>query len=268
MSSRPGPRAWRAGVIAAGRGERLQEGGPRLKPLVPIGGRTLVERVLASLAEAAPSEVVVIVNEASTAVRDHVSSRRWPFALRWIVETTPSSMHSFLRVVEDLAADADDGPFLISTVDTIAPPGAFGAFAARAAVSAVSDDLEADVTLAVAPSPEDEKPLLVRLAENRGRSRAGYSADPGWEGALAVEAIGGAAAGSPWATSGYYAVRRSILREAEDARRDGLTALRAFLERLLARGYRVRAVPVAAGIDVDRPADIRAAEACVRQIEA
>jgi NDP-sugar pyrophosphorylase family protein len=228
-----------------------------LKPLVPIGGRTLVERVLSSLAEAAPSEVVVIVNEASTAVRDHVASRRWPFALRWIVETTPSSMHSFLRVVEELAADADDGPFLMSTVDTIAPPGEFAAFAG------VSHDVEADVTLAVAPPPEDEKPLLVRLAENPG-----HPADPDRRRALAVEAIGGAATGAPWATAGYYAVRRSILREADAARRDGLTALRAFLERLLARGYRVSGVPVAAGIDVDRPADIRAAEVFVRQVEA
>jgi NDP-sugar pyrophosphorylase family protein len=220
--------------------------------------------VLTSLAEAAPSEVVVIVNEASTAVRDHVSSRRWPFALRWIVETTPSSMHSFLRVVEALASDDDDGPFLMSTVDTIAPPGEFAAFAARAGVS---HDLDADVTLAVAPPPEDEKPLLVRLADDRDPAGVGPSADPR-RGALTVEAIGGGAAGARWATAGYYTVRGSILREAEEARRDGLTALRAFLERLLARGYRVRAVPVAAGIDVDRPADIRAAEAFVRQVEA
>lgn len=254
-----GPRVWRAGVIAAGRGERLQHGRPRLKPLVPIGGRTLVERVLSSLAEAAPSEVVVIVNEASTAVRDHVSSRPWPFALRWIVETTPSSMHSFLRVVEELAAGADEGPFLMSTVDTIAPPGEFAAFAG------VSHDLDADLTLAVAPPPEDERPLLVRLAQDRGPSGVAPSVGPLRRAALAVEAIGGGAAGSPWATAGYYTVRGSILREAEEARRDGLTALRAFLERLLARGYRVRAVPVAAGIDVDRPADVRAAEMFVRQ---
>jgi NDP-sugar pyrophosphorylase family protein len=234
-------RRWRAGIIAAGLGERLQDGRPRLKPLVPVGGRTLVEHVLTSLAEAKPADVVMIVNEASVAVKDHVSSKAWPFDIRWIIETTPSSMHSFLRVVETLAESGDEGPFLMSTVDTIAPPGAFAAFAKSAGA------LDADVTLAIAPPPDDEKPLLVRV---RG---------------VDVEAIGKAAAGSAWATSGYYSVRASVLREADAARRDGLTALRAFLERLLTRGYRVQAVPVAAGIDVDRPVDIAAAEQFLRQ---
>lgn len=200
--------------------------------------------MLLSLAEAEPVEVVVIVNEASVAVKDHVSSMRWPFAIRWVVETTPSSMHSFLRVVETLAEAGDEGPFLMSTVDTIAPRGAFGEFAAVAA------GLDTDVTLAIAPPPDDEKPLLVEV----GRAAASEA------GALPVSAIGKAAAGSPWATSGYYAVRASVLREAAQARADGLTALRAFLERLLTNGYRVAAVPVAAGIDVDRPADVDAAE--------
>ena len=238
----------RAGVIAAGWGERLRHGEHTLKPLVRVSGRTLVERVLMSVAETAASEVVIIVNEASVAVKDHVSSRQWPFSLRWIVETTPSSMHSFLRVVETLAADGDAGPFLISTVDTIAPPGAFARFAEA------SRELEADVVLAVAAPTDDEKPLLVRVS---------YRVD-----ALAVEAIGGAASGGPYATAGYYSVRASVLREADEARQDGVLALRLFLERLLARGYRLDAVPVAAGIDVDRPGDVKAAEALLRQVGA
>lgn len=240
---------WRAGVIAAGVGERLQDGRPRLKPLVPVGGRALVEHVLLSLAEAAPSEIVMIVNEASLAVKEHVASMTWPFAIRWIVETTPSSMHSFLRVVETLAEGGDRGPFLMSTVDTIAPRGAFAAFAAAAASS------DADVTLAVAPPPDDEKPLLVgvrRVSDPDGK-------------VLPVTAIGKGAEGSPWATSGYYAVRASVLGEAAAARADGLTALRLFLGRLLEHGYTVSAVPVPPGIDVDRPADIAAAEQFLSQ---
>jgi NDP-sugar pyrophosphorylase family protein len=241
--------AWRAGVIAAGLGERLQNGQPRLKPLVPVGGRALVEHVLFSLAEARPAEVVMIVNAASVAVKDHVASKPWPFPIRWIVETTPSSMHSFLRVVETLADGGDGGPFLMSTVDTIAPPGAFAAFADAARGSA------ADVTLAVAPPPDDEKPLLVALA---GGLRASGGGVP-------VTAIGKPAEGSPWATCGYYAVRASVLLEAEAARAGGLTALRLFLGRLLTRGYAIDAVPVAAGIDVDRPVDIEAAEHFLKQ---
>ena len=43
-------------------------------------------------------------------------------------------MHSFLRLVETLAADASDGPFLLSTVDTVTSPKAYADFMERARV--------------------------------------------------------------------------------------------------------------------------------------
>jgi len=232
----------RAGVIAAGRGDRLRNGSQTLKPLVRVGGRTLIERVLASIGEVEPVEVVVIINEDSSHVRDHVSALRWPFAVRWIVETTPSSMHSFLRVVETLAGAGDPGPFLISTVDTVAPPGAYARFAAEAARG------DAAVTLALTAPAADDHPLLVRLKGSR------------------VAAIGEAAAPAEYATAGYYAVRASILGEADAARRAGVRALRVFLERLLARGYRLDGIPAPVSLDVDRPPDVDAAEDFLRRV--
>jgi NDP-sugar pyrophosphorylase family protein len=297
----------RAGIIAAGQGSRLHTDSHTLKPLVPIAGRTLVERVLSSLAEAVPSEVVIIVNEASLAVRDHVTSRRWPFAIRWVVETTPSSMHSFLRVLEELAGGGDDGPFLLSTVDTIAAPGAFGSFAAS------SRELDADVALAVARPGDDLKPLLARMTPGTSRIEAlgdtvsrpasadatavrrrptglrqGYGGPPelqqrrtslrrGYGGLRPGYATdvrrpvpllgdrGLQPGGDVWATAGYYSVRPSVLREATAARHDRLPALRAFFGRLLERGYRLHGVPVACAIDVDRPRDVKAAEAFLKQ---
>ena len=155
----------RAGIIAAGRGERLRPGTGTLKPLVPVSGRPLIERVLISMAETAPSEVAIIINEDSLAVRDAVESSAWPFERRWIVETTPSSMHSFLRVVETLARDGHHGPFLVSTVDTVATPGMYRGFASTAAA------LDADVVLAVNRPQPDDKPLYVRVG---GPAEAGH----------------------------------------------------------------------------------------------
>jgi NDP-sugar pyrophosphorylase family protein len=235
----------RAGIIAAGNGERLRRGVDALKPLVPVAGRPLVERVLASIAETAPSEVAIIINEASTSVRDRVGESAWPFDLRWIVETTPSSMHSFLRVLEHLSRDGHDGPFLLSTVDTVATPGVYRRFASTAAA------LDADVVLAVNEPGDDEKPLLVRAAPD------------GTVEALGLARVEARAAGVS-ATAGFYMVRASVLREADAARRDGVTALRLFLARLLARGFRIAAVPVAPSVDVDHPADIGTAEAFLR----
>lgn len=235
----------RAGVLAAGCGERLRSQSA-LKPLVKVNGQTLIERVLTSMAEAGASEVIVIINEDSLAVRDHVTAAKWPFALRWIVETTPSSMHSFLRVVETLAANGDDGPFLLSTVDTVAGPQTFARFMAEA------QQEQAAVTLALTSPGNDEKPLLVQCAPAHSR----------------IIAIGAAAAPSDRATAGLYAVRASILREAEAARREGIDALRTFLGRLLDRGYHLAGLPMAQSIDVDRPGDIRTAEEFLRHITA
>ena len=232
----------RAGLLAAGRGERLRSQ-PAPKPLVKVNGQTLIERVLHSMAEAGAAEVIVIINEDSLAVRDHVSAVEWPFALRWIVETTPTSMHSFLRLVETLAADGDEGPFLLSTVDTVAGARAYAQFITEARRLD-----QADVTLALSPVGDDEKPLLVRTAPKQSR----------------IVALGEAAAPSDYATSGVYAVRGSILGEADAARRDGIDALRTFLGRLLDRGYHLAGIPMARSIDVDRPGDIRTAEEFLR----
>ena len=209
-----------------------------LKPLATVAGQTLIERVLYSMVDAGATDVTVIINEDSTAIRDHVVRKQWPFDLRWIVETTPSSMHSFLRLVEDLARDGTDGPYLLSTVDTVAAPKTYADFMQRA----IAED--AAMTLALTSPGEDEKPLLVRMAVGDSRIEAFDEGDQ--------------------ATAGIYAVRSVILREAEEARREGIDALRKFLGRLLERGYHLAAIPIAGSIDVDHPGDIAAAETFLR----
>ena len=236
MNDRP----LRAGILAAGRGERLRRQAADLKPLARVGDQTLIEHVLKSMAAAGAAEVVVIINEDSRGVRDHVARRDWPFALQWIVETTPTSMHSFLRLVETLAADGSDGPFLLSTVDTVTSPKAYADFMERASAH------NAAIVLALTSPGDDEKPLLVRVANDTHIEKFG-------EGELA--------------TAGIYAVRPIILREADAARRDGLEALRNFLQRLLERGHEIAGIPISESIDVDRPADLAAAEAFLRSAE-
>ena len=233
----------KAGVLAAGRGERLRGEANHLKPLIRVGNETLIEHVLHAMADAGASEVVAIINEDSLAVRDHVAARAWPFTLRWVVETTPTSMHSFLRLVETLAADGDEGPFLLSAVDTVASPQTYARF-----ITAARQLEQAAVTLALTSRGDDETPLFVRMAPGDSR----------------IVALGDKAAPSNYVTAGVYAVRASILRDAEAARHDEVDALRTFLGRLLDRGYHLAGIPIAEAIDVDRPADIETAEAFLR----
>ena len=234
----------KAGIFAGGKGERIRSDTETLKPLVKIAGQTLIERVLHSLGKTGVAEVVVLINEESLAVRDHVAKLRWPFQVSWIVETTPTSMHSFLRVLEVLAADGNAGPFLLSTVDTVAAPQTYERFFSDA------QQTDAAVALALTSPGDDEKPLLVRCANDSRR----------------VTAIGNNAAGSNYATAGIYAVRPIILREAAEARRDELSALRDFLGRLLERSYPLAGIPIADSVDVDYSADIAKAEAVLENI--
>jgi NDP-sugar pyrophosphorylase family protein len=252
----------KAGIIAAGRGERLRRGGANLKPLVSISGRPLVTRVLASIAEAAPSEVAIIINDDSETVRDAVREHHWPFRIDWIVETTPSSMHSFLRVVDTLARDGSAGPFLLSTVDTIAAPGAYRSFAARAAA------VDADIVLAVNEPGNDEKPLLVRLDQDGWVTSLGDPHSPASGIPAGVGRTTGSGPVAVLATAGFYMVRPSILEEAEAARSAGFPALRMFLAHVLARGFRLAAVPVGRSVDVDHPVDIDAAERFLKGVSA
>jgi NDP-sugar pyrophosphorylase family protein len=233
----------KGGILAAGRGERLRDSGT-LKPLITIAERPLIAHVLDGFADLGATDVTIIINQESGAVRDATAEREWPFALRWMAETTPSSMHSFLRLIEALAADGSGGPFVLSTVDTILPPHAFATFCSNAL-----NNSENDVTLAINQPAEDDNPLWVRCDE-RGR----------------VIAIGeDAATDATGATAGIYIVNSVVLREAETARRDALMSLRSFLGRLFVRGYHIGALPIANSIDVDRVADIIAAEKLLQQ---
>ena len=193
-----------SGVLAAGRGERLRTRIADLKPLVKVGGQTLIEHVLGSMAEPARAEVVVIINEDSLAVRDHVVAATWPFALRWIVETTPSSMHSFLRLVETLATDGDDGRFFFQrSIPWPARRPTRSSSAKRA-----SSKKRPSPSRSLHPA-NDEKPLLVRTRPRQFTRRRDRRS-------------GGAVR---YATAGIMRCARRFSAKQKRRRRDGIDAL-------------------------------------------
>jgi NDP-sugar pyrophosphorylase family protein len=258
----------RAGIFAAGLGSRLgsTEGLP--KGLTPVAGRPLIDWILDDLKAAGVADTVMIVNETSTALRDHVAGTRAGQAVRCIVETTASSMHSFLRVLETLADGGDEGPFLMSTIDTIAPPGTFAAF-----IDAAAND-RADVTLALTTRLDDENPLRVEIDDGnppKGGSHRAVRADidtvraslVGSDFSRTVGRVVAVGAG-PHVTAGYYLVRSTVLAEATAGRQRNFGALRQFFAYLFDRGYRMTGICMPDSVDVDRPQDITAAERLLR----
>ena len=229
----------KAGIIAAGLGERLSRAGVRgPKPLVPVAGVPLIEHTLSAIRAAGLREVVCIINEASGAVETHCRQRITDLSLTFIHRTTPSSMESLFT----LAPHLGDQPFLLLTVDAIVAPPVMRDF-----VAAASRQGDADGVLAVNSFIDDEKPLRVRC-------------DP----AGRITAIGAPAGESPIITAGFYVFHPRIFREIDAARAAQFTALRQFLAHLVGRGYRLYAGPVPKCVDVDRLEDIATAEAFIR----
>jgi NDP-sugar pyrophosphorylase family protein len=229
----------KAAIIAAGLGERLRDAGFRQpKPLVPVAGRPLIDYALATIAAAGLSKVACIVNEESCGIEEHCR-RTWPgLRFEFVRRTTPSSMESLFALSGLLGA----GRFVLLTVDAVFAPPVLGAFLTAAAARH-----EAHAVLAVNTFVDDEKPLWVALGSNGE-----------------IHTIGPQACRSGLVTAGFYVFDALIFREIPAARAQHCAALREFLGHLLTSGYRLYGEPVPKTVDVDRPADIAAAEAFIR----
>lgn len=143
----------RFAVIAAGEGSRLaQEGVEQPKPLVPVCGEPMIERLLRIFVDCGATEIVVIVNEWSTAVREHLEQMKLPVPLRLVVKTTPSSMHSLHALSPYLRGER----FCLTTVDTIFREEEFKKY-----IRHFQEAKDIDGCMAVTPYVDDEKPLWV-----------------------------------------------------------------------------------------------------------
>jgi len=229
----------RAALIAAGLGERLRNGGIQVpKPLVPIAGVPLIDRVLAAVAAVGIKEVACIFNEEADAVEAHCRQSARHLELYIVRRTTPSSMESLFA----LAPYLHNGRFLLLTVDAV-----FGPTVLPELLAAAARYPDADGVLGVHDFVDDEKPLRLTVdAENR------------------VTSLGPDAGASPLITAGLYVFDPRIFREVDAARAARFTALRQFLGHLVQTGYRLYGARLPKTIDVDRPEDVRTAEAFVR----
>ena len=223
------------GILAAGTGSRLRRAGLTMpKPMVPVAGTPLIQRVIGNFVAAGIQSLVIIFNERERDCAEWVRSRFPALDLRFIVKTTGSSLESFLEVANTI------GPrrALISTVDAWCPEPDFVQFVDAAR----RFPLDA-VVLAVTPFVADERPLWVSLDE-AGR----------------VRRLGGDS--GELVTAGMYLVPARLATLSPPTR---LGSLRDFLAWLVARGEPTYGVTIQAVIDVDRPDDVTLAETMVQR---
>src|SRR5262245_34989844 len=108
--------ALQGGIIAAGEGRRLRADGYRpSKPMVPVGGRPLIDHALDRFRSVGIQRLTIVINEASDDCRQWLDGHAGDFDLDVIVRTTPSSYATFQVIAGRLA----DAPAVITTIDTV-----------------------------------------------------------------------------------------------------------------------------------------------------
>jgi len=220
------------GVIAAGAGERL--GGRLPKALRIVAGEPLLTHTLRRFERAGFERVAVIFREDDRGLVAWVKARFPDLPVEFVVKTTPSSAVSFLEIVRALGP----GRSVLTTVDSILPPGAFEAF--REAANALPEDA---LGLATTGWVDDEKPLWAV-----------------WDGHRRIRSLGGET--GQGVTAGLYVVPHEMVELAEAHPPEA--PLRRLLGAWVESGRPAYAVPVPKVVDVDRPEDVGTAEAYLR----
>ena len=276
-------------IIAAGEGSRLaQEGIDVPKPLVKIHGERLIDRLIRIFARNDAEEIVVICNDLRPEVSEHLRRLQGKGKLhekplpplRFVVKTTPSSMHSFYELSQ-LLDDGSDAPFVLTTVDTIFREDEFkGYLRAFKQVLAEGDNGLMGVTDFI----DDEKPLYVGVEECGVWSvECGvWSEECGvWSVECFLRISGffdsleelntqhstaqtspqlGGMRGAPLISAGIYGLTPHAFQTLNDCVERGESRMRNFQRALVRDGLRLRAYPFQKVLDIDHASDIQKAE--------
>ena len=257
----------RYAIIAAGEGSRLtQEGVAMPKPLVEVGGESLIMRLLRIFMVHGATEICVICNDRTPLVEARLkeiqtagislspSAEKTAVPLRFVVKSTPSSMHSFYELADWL--DGDE-PFVLTTVDTVFRETEFAEYLAafKSCLAAGNDGL-----MGVTTYVDDEKPLYV---ETDRRQHITAFAD----------AVGGttkhtenADEGSgTYVSAGIYGLTPKALQTLRTCVARGESRMRNFQRALLRDGLQLQAWTFSKVLDVDHQSDIAKAEEFLKE---
>jgi len=235
-------------IIAAGEGSRLAEEGISLpKPLVPVGGEALIDRLIRIFLSNEATEIVVICNNLTTLVSSHLTNLQKnglngiPVPLKVVVKTTPSSMHSFFEISHFL----EDDCFCLTTVDTIFSEKEFENYIRhfKDVVKCGEDGL-----MGITDYVDDEKPLYVGV-DDRWNVTGFYDTDNGCK----------------WISAGIYGLTQNAIPVLRQCVLNGESRMRNFQRALVAQGLKLKAHPFNTVFDIDHASDIEKAESFLKR---
>lgn len=229
----------RFAVIAAGEGSRLkQEGIVPDKPMVCIHGEPLLHRLVRIFSLAGASEVDIIVNAHMPEVIAYMPTLEQEFkeklTIRYLVKSTPSSMHSFHAMAPLLT----EGPFCLTTVDTIFREEDFLPYI-HTFMNSSHDGM-----MAVTDYIDDEKPLYV--GTDAGMKITGFYDERQED--------------THYISGGIYCLRPSAIDTLNKCISSGQSRMRNFQRQLVADRLNLQAYAFPKILDIDHASDIAKAE--------
>ena len=222
-------------IISAGESSRLaQEGVPYPKPLVPLNGTPIIERLIKIFSSHNAESISIIINSRQPETLKLLEELCKEYPIYIVVKDTPGSMHSLYELSPLLRG----GKFCLTTVDTIFREEDFEEY-----IAAFTND-GGDGTMAVTPYIDDEKPLYV--STNEALDITGFHDTQ--------------QADSQYISGGIYGLNEKALDTLEHCMKEGKTRMRSFQRALIADGLKLKAYPMAKIIDIDHASDIAKAE--------
>jgi Nucleoside-diphosphate-sugar pyrophosphorylase involved in lipopolysaccharide biosynthesis/translation initiation factor 2B, gamma/epsilon subunits (eIF-2Bgamma/eIF-2Bepsilon) len=227
-------------IISAGEGSRLaKEGIQQPKPLVPLNGIAMIDRLIDIFMKNDATSIAVIINNENTQTKEHLVELQKKYPLEVVIKSTPGSMHSFYELMPLLKGDK----FCLTTVDTIFDEAEFTAYIENFKAS------EDDGFMAVTDFVDDESPLYI--AANDSLDITGYYDAKTPE--------------CNYISGGIYCLSPSCLDTLQHCMDNGMTRMRQYQRALVEEGKKLKAYPFRKILDVDHADDIAKAEAFLKE---
>ena len=228
----------RFAIISAGEGSRLaHEGFNKPKPLVPICGVPMIERLIGIFMRSGATEIAVIINGDNPETVQFLQLLKKKYPIDLVVKKTPSSMHSLYELRHFQRGDR----FCLTTVDTIFKEEQFSGF-----IDAFKS-LDSSGLMGVTEFVDDEKPLYV--GTDQDMNIVGFYDEPN---------------DCRFVSAGVYALPDSAIDLLEECIENGQSRMRNFQRQLIADKIHLKAYSLGNVVDVDHVSDISVAESLIK----
>lgn len=231
-------------IIAAGQGSRLvADGVETSKPLLPLNGVAMIDRLIAIFLDNNAESISIIINEEMADVRTHLENLKLPVPLHLLIKTTPDSLHSFYELASLIPYRQK---LCLTTIDPIFSPLEFSAY-----IRSFESDEKHDALMAVTDYIDDEKPLYVKTNDDL----------------TITDFLDESYEGFRYVSGGVYCLNNKVISLLQTAIESGVSRMRNFQRQIVYSGLKVHAYPFSKIIDVDHASDILKAELFLKRVE-